>query len=276
MKRYGRSAGVALTIAIGMELAGADFAHAQQPILQVRLNGVGATLVQARLSGDGTLELPLAPLEELTGEELGDAEYVSLPALGVLLGPAVELDYDPRRALLSILDTLGGLAATQTLFARREAESRTRPGEFRIGGPFGSLTTDLEGARLIEGGWNVGRFVVGGAHSTESGTRWSASARLLDQAYLTYDGGERRDPRFGMRWAGGPTFVQGSYSADDGLQAQVASTLGPWAVFLRDDGSAALTYRAGVQVTVGRTPDGAVTRISFGRNPSPFTVPRVF
>lgn len=249
---------------------------AQEPILEVRLENVGQTLVRARLTPNGMIELPAAPLEELTGEDLGDAEYLSLPSLSELLGPQVEVEYDPRRALLLIRDLLGGLAATRALHARRQAVAQTRPRNFSGAGPFGSLTAELDGGRLIEGGWSFGRVAAAAGHSTESGARWGVSGRFLSQTYVTYDDGERRDPRLGLRWAGGRTFVNGSYVPAEGdLHLQAATSLGPWTAVFQEDGSAALSYRAGVQITLARTPDQYVTRISFGRNPSPFSFPRV-
>lgn len=263
--------------ALGMVIVAAPAGYAQQPILEVRLTGVGQTLVQARLSEDGVLELPADALEELTGEDLGKVRYVSIPALTRLLGPGVLLDYDANRALLLIRDSLGRLPATRAAFKSREARSRAQPTGFLVDGPYGSLTTESAGGRLIEGGWSFDRFAVGGAHSTESGFRWNASARLFERAYLTYDDGDGpRESRFGLRWAAGRTLLQGSYTPESGdLRAQAATSLGPWTLFLRQDGTAALSHRSVVQVTVGRTPDGVVTRVSFGRYHSPLAVPRI-
>lgn len=251
-------------------------AYAQQPIIEVSLPGVGQVLVQARLAEDGMLELPVEPLRELIGEELGKAAYLSLPSLQSRLGPGVDLEYDNRRALVRIRDPLGRLAASRALFDRRRAEDRSRPQEFVLGGPYGTLTADFEGASLVEGGWNFGRLAFGGAHSTESGSRWNASVRPLRRLYLTYQDGERFGPRIGARWAGGRTFVETSYSPETGdLLARAATSRGPWTFYAREDGTAAISHASVVQVTLGRTPDGVVTRVSYGRNPSPLSVPRV-
>jgi len=249
---------------------------AQQPILEIRLPGVGQRLVQARLTADGILKLPTEPLRELTGEDLGDATYLSLASLRSRLGPGVDIEYDTRRALVRIHDPLGRLAAKRAQFDRRRAEDLSRPREFSLGGPYGSLTTDIGGGSIVQGGWNFGRLALGGAYSTESGHRWDASVRPFDRIYVTYQDGERFASRLGVRWAGGPTFIETSYAPGTGdLRARAATSLGPWTFYAQDDGAAAISYTSDVQLTLGRTPEGFVTRVSYGRYPSALSVPRV-
>jgi hypothetical protein len=249
---------------------------AQQPILEIRLPGVGETLVQARLTDDGTLELPAEPLRELTGEDVGDAPYLSLASLQAQLGPGVDVVYDPRRALVQIRDPLGRLAASRARFDELRAENISRPREFLLGGPYGSLTTDIGGGSLVEGGWNFGRAALGGAYSTESGYRWDVSVQPLNRVYVTFQDGERFDSRLTVRWAGGPTFVETSYAPATGdFRARAATSLGPWTFYAQDDGGAAITYTGPVQLTLGRTTDGFVTRVAYGRYPSPLSIPYV-
>lgn len=261
---------------LGLWLVVASAALAQQPILEVRVPGGAQTLVQARLTEDGVLELPIEPLRELTGEDLGDAAYLSLAALRSRLGPGVEVHYDAQRALVRIQDPTGRLAATRALLDESRAESLSRPREFSLGGPYGSLTTDTGGGSLVAGGWNFGRLALGGAYSTESGQRWNVAVRPLERMYVTYQDGDRFASRIGVRWAGGPTFLETSYAPGTGdLRGRAATSLGAWTLYAQEDGTAAISYTADVQLTLGRTPDGFVTRISYGRYPSPLTVPRV-
>lgn len=251
---------------------------AQQPILEVRLAGVGQILVQGRLTSDGTLELPVAPIEELTGEDLGEMPFLSIETLSEALGPQVEVDYDPRRALLLLRDPLGSLAATQELRDIRQAEARGTPANVFSGGPYGALTADIDGDRLLEGGWSFGWLALSAAHSTLSGGRWGLSVRPLPRTWLTYGDSEEGNARFGLRWAGGRTFVRTSYvPATEKFRGQAATSFGRWTAFLQEDGSAALTFRTprSGQITVARTPDQYSTRLSFGRNPSPFNLPVV-
>lgn len=266
-----------MVVGLCLSLTVAPAVPAQQPILEVELAGVSRTLVQGRMTDEGVLELPTAPLEELTGEDLGEAEYVSLPGLDGLLGPDIGVHYDPRRAVVRIQDPLNRLVATRRLFDRRQAEVRSRPSEFLLGGPYAAATVDSEGRNLVEGGWNFGRFAVGLARSTETGLRWNASARLLERTYLTYQDADTRGQQLGVRWAGGSTFADVVWAAETGdFRARMATTVGPWTVYLQEDGTAAVSHRSDVQVTVGRTPDGFVSRVSYGRSPSPLSVPRVF
>lgn len=264
-------------LALALLVAPVSPSIAQQPILEVSLPGVGQTLVQARLTEEGVLELPVEPLRELTGEALEGSEYLSIPSLQDLLGPGVAVEYDSRRAVVRIRDTMGRLAATRGLFDRRRAEQRARPEGFVLGGPYGSFTTEFGGGSRVEGGWNFGRLVLGGAHSTETGSRWNASVEPFRRTYLTYTDGDRYGPRFGLRWAGGPTFLEAAYSPEDGdWEARAATSVGPWTFYVQEDGSAAVSHTSVVQVTLGRTPDGFVTRLSYGRLPSPLSLPRVY
>ena len=263
-------------MALGLLLVMVSAAAAQQPILEVRLPGVGEILVQARLTEDGILELPVEPLEELTGEEFGGMDFLSIPALQSHLGPGILVDYDSSRALVRIRDSAGRLAATRASYDRRRAESRVRPDGFLIGGPYGSLTTEFGGGSLVDGGWNFGRFAVGGSHSTESGSRWNVSVEPYRRTFLTYQDGDRYGPRFGLRWVGGPTFFEATYSPDEGdWSARAATSAGPWTFYLQEDGAASISHTSTVQVTLGRTADGIVTRLSYGRYPSPLSVPRL-
>lgn len=249
---------------------------AQQPILEINVPGVGQALVQAQLDEDGVLFLPTAPIAELTGEELGENAYLSLASLRAALGPGVDINYDSRRAVLRIRDPMGRLAATRALFGRRKAEKEARPVDLLLDGPYAALTTEVGGGTLVEGGWNFGALAVGAARSTQSGLRWNASLRVLRQAYLTYVDTEDRGPTFGARWAAGPTFVGTSYTPGVGdLRVRAATSVGPWTFFVQDDGTASVSHRSVVQVTVGHTPNGFVTRLSYGRHPSPLVVPRV-
>jgi hypothetical protein len=267
----------AFCTALSLLTASASAGRAQQPILEVSLPGVGQTLVQGQLTEDGVLELPTAPLEELTGEELGDVAYVSLPALRSALGAGVEIEYDSRRALIRISDPMGRLAATRRLYDQRLASGQGRPTSFLLGGPYAVLTAESGGRSLFEGGWNFGRVSVGVAQSTETGPRWNASVRVLQRAYLSYQDAEGRGPAFGLRWAGGRTFVETVYAPEtEDFRARAATSLGPWTFYAQEDGTAAISHRSVVQVTVGHTPEGFATRLSYGRHPSPLSVPRVF
>lgn len=262
--------------ALGFLTALGSTGSAQQPILAIRVPGVGQTLVQARLDGDGVLLLPTEPIEGLTGEEVGEDAYLSLASLRTVLGPAVDIDYDSRRAVLRIRDPMGRLAATRALFDRRKAEGEARPVDLLFGGPYAALTTEVGGGTLVEGGWNFGPLAVGAARSTQSGLRWNASLRVLRQAYLTYVDTDDRGPSFGARWAAGPTFVGTSYTPGAGdLRVRAATSVGPWTFYVQDDGTASVSHRSVVQVTMGQTSDGFVTRLSYGRHPSPLAVPRV-
>ena len=264
-------------MALGLLLSADVPGHAQQPILEIEIAGVGQTLVQARLTEDGVLELPVAPIGELSGEDFDDRDWISLTELRTVLGPAVEIEYDARRALIRIRDPMARLAATQAQYDRRKSESAARPASFLLSGPYAALTAELDGGSLFEGGWNFGSASVGGAYSTESGARWDASVRLLDRAYVTYRDAESRAAAFGFRWSGGPTFFETNYAPESGdFRARAAASLGPWTFYVQEDGTATVSHRSVVQVTVGRSPDGFVTRLSYGRHPSPLSVPRVF
>lgn len=251
-------------------------AMAQQPLVEVRLEGVGSVLVQGQLTSQGLLEVPIAPLEELTGERLGDSDYLTLGLLSRALGPQVDVDYRPRLALLVLRDPLRTLAATRSRLQRQQAEARGRPSGLLAPGWYGALTADERGERLVQGGWTGGRFAVQAIHSTLSGARWSLSARPFSRLWLTYEDGERGRASYGLRWAAGRTFVRASYvPGSDDLRGQAGASLGPWTAFVQEDGSAALTWTGPFNVTLARTPDGVATRLVIGRRSPPFILPRV-
>lgn len=275
--RIGSSHGLrALIMAVLCALALAGSAGAQQPVLEVELSGLGTIIVEGRLTADGTLELPVLPLERLTGEGLGARDYVSLAELRQALGPRAQVMYDPRRARLVIDDPHVSLAATRALFERRRAAARARPGAYEERGPYAMITADEDGGRLFEGGWSFGRFALHAARSSDAGAWWGVSVRPFARTYLSYSDGDQRGERFGVRWAAGRTFLVASYRpASDDFRGHVATSVGPFAAFLEDDGTAAITFLGPVDVTVARTPDRYAMRLSYGRQHSPFAVPRV-
>jgi hypothetical protein len=252
---------------------------AQRPILEVQLDGVGAVLVEGRLTPAGQLELPVAPIEELTGATIGEAEFLSIDALSRALGTPVTVDYDPRRALLALRDPARILPATQARFARIIASSRVTPGIISGRGPFSAITASSGGDRSVEAGWNFGRLALNVVHSTLSGSRWGVAVQPIPQAWLSYEDAVDRGGSVALRWASGRTFSRVAYSADDqDVRAQLGASAGPWIVYLqRDPGewSGAVTLRAPVDITIGYAMDEFATRISYGRASSPFMLPRV-
>lgn len=245
----------------------------------MRLDGLESVLVQGRLTPGGTLEVPIPPLEELTGEELSDEPFLSLAALSYALGPQVEVEYDPRRALLAIRDPFRSLSAMKALVDRRHAEARGLPPEVFAGGFYGSITADSDEDRLVEGGWSFGWVAVSAAHSTITGGAWGLSVQPISGTWLSYGDSEKGSASFSLRWFGGRTFARAAYAVDtEDLGAQAGISLGSWTGYVQreqQDWSGAVTLRGPVNFTVARMPDRLTTRVSFGRHPSPFSLPRV-
>lgn len=260
-------------------LAAASPALAQRPVLEIRLDGVGHVLVEGRLSSEGLLELPTAPIHELIGANLGGAEFMSLDELSQTLGAQVSVEYIPRLALLVIRDPGRSLPASRARFESLTASSRATPAEVFGRGPFGSIVADSDGDRLVEGGWNLGRVAVNGSHSTVSGNRWGAAVRPFGRMWLSYQNSERSGSSVNALWAGGRTFARAAYSSHIGkVRGQVGTTVGRLTLFLQgepDDWSTAVTVRGPVVVTIAHSDDRLSSRISFGRTMSPFTLPRI-
>jgi hypothetical protein len=254
-------------------------ALAQRPVLEVRLEGVGHVLVEGRLSSGGLLELPTAPIHELTGASLGGLEFMSLDELARTLGAHISVEYVPRLALLVIRDPARSLPASRARFESLTAASRATPAEVFGRGPFGSLTADSDGERFAEGGWNLGRVAVNGSHSTLSGSRWGAAVRPLGRMWISYQASDRRGSSVNALWAGGRTFARAAYNSDVGrLQGQIGTNIGRLTVFLQrepSDWSTAVTVRGPLAVTIAHTDDRFSSRVSFGRIMSPFTLPRI-
>lgn len=255
-------------------------ALAQRPVLEVRLDGVGHVLVEGRLTAGGLLELPSTPIQELTGANLGGAEFMSIDDLSRALGAQVGVEYVPRLALLVIRDPGRTLPASRARFESLTAASRATPTEVFGRGPFGSIAADSDGDRLVEAGWNLGRVAVNGSHSTLSGSRWGAAVRPLPRMWLSYQRSELSGSSLNALWAGGRTFARAAYSSDVGkVRGQVGTTVGPVTLYLqrdRDDWSTAVTWRGPVAMTVAHSDERLSTRISFGRTMSPFTLPRIY
>lgn len=273
-------AGLAVCLATAaVVLAAAAPCVAQRPILEVRLSGVGTVLVEGRLTAAGTLELPVAPIEELIGKSLGALPFLPLSALQGALGEQVRMEYDPRRALIVIDDPLRLLPAVRARDERSEAGARATPAIVYGRGPFSSITADEDGERLLEAGWNFGRLAVNVARSTVSGDQWGVAVQPVAGTWLTYQDGGRGRPTYAIRWARGRTFVHTSYaSADESLRAQLGTSVGPLTMFVQReprDWNAAVTLRGPMQVTIARVRERLAARISIGRNLSPFSLPRV-
>jgi len=272
-----------LRIAIGRSLllvaplVSAPKACAQQPILELRVDGIGRTIVQGRLSSDGVLEIPTEPIQELTGEDLAGVPFISIDDLRGVFGPQVDVHYDPRRAMLTIRDPFGVLVASRELRESLRARAAVEPSAAWSQGPYAALTTDWND-QVYEAGWSFGRLSVGGAHSSFSGTQWGASLRAHRQLWLTYVRHRMGGSDVGVRWAGSGTFVRASYDTTRrDVAFQAAATLESFTAYVRDDGGTALSYRIphSGMVTVARTTDGFTTRVSIGRPQSPFSIPMV-
>lgn len=240
---------------------------------------MGDVLVEGRLTSDGVLEVPVAPIETLTGARLGEGDFLSLDALSRTLGPQVVVEYDPRLALLRLRDPSQSLPATRARYQELAAEARASPSNIYGRGPFSAVTADSHGESRVEAGWNFGRLAINASHSSLSGNRLGVAVQPLARTWLSYEESDGRGRFVAVRWAGGHTFARASYSTSlEAVRAQVGASAGPWTVFLQReprDWSAALTFRGPMDITAAHTNDQFTTRIAFGRTASPFMLPRV-
>lgn len=260
-------------------LAVATPVAAQRPILEVRLGGLAQVVVEGRLTADGVLELPREPLEDLTGEDLGEARFLSLQVLSRALGPQVSIDYQPRQALLIIRDPSYSLAANRRRMDRLAAESRAAPDVIFGRGPFGSVTLDARGERSVEAGWQQGRIAVHLMESTLSGTRWGVAAQPLSSTWVAYEHGGPGGGSLSARWVSGRTFARAAYATEQTrLVAQFGTSVGPVSTFVQGldrEWGAAVTIRGPMDLTVAHLDDIFTARVSYGRVLSPFILPRV-
>ncbi|HSM36076.1 MAG TPA: hypothetical protein VK837_06730 [Longimicrobiales bacterium] len=279
MTPRGAPFGAVATLAVAAVVYAADPCLAQTPVLQVRLGAVGEVLVEGRLTSNGVLQLPVDPLEELTGKELGDTEFLSMDELARALGPQVEVVYDPRRALLTLADPFGTLPASRARMEQGTASARATPGLVYGRGLFSTLTADEDGESSVEAGWNFGRVAFNLARSSRTGDRLGLAVQPFRSTWLSLEAREASDTRLGARWATGRSFVRTSYSMDEAmLRGQVGTGVGPWTFYVQrepDDWGAAVTYTGPATVTLARAHEQLRARVSFGRTTSPFSIPGV-
>lgn len=258
--------------------------HGQEPTLvEIELVGVGAVIVEAR-TGTPAPQLPAAEVYAFLGLGTPPTQWVELGALRDAVGPAVLVRWEPERQRILVDDPYATLRPTRAKRDRQRNQAVARGPTFTPAvGPFGSITADERGERMVEAGWSFGRVTVRGATSTVSGEAWSASVSPLRGWWLTYADSDQRGPVATARVALGPVYgsVDWRERAAEPLTFSAAATWGSVAAFVapgRDE--YVLTLRGapllGLDFQVARSGDVWSTRIGFGPfGPSPLSAPHV-
>jgi hypothetical protein len=162
---------------------------------------------------------------------------------------------------------------------RGTAAARATPGIVYGRGFFSTVTADDDGESRVEAGWNFGRVALNLARSSLTGDRLGLAIRAFPATWISLEAGDAPDTRLGARWATGRSFVRTTYSVDEEiLRGQAGTGVGSWSFFVQrepGDWSGAVTYSGPATVTVARGQEQLRARVSFGRTPSPFSMPRV-
>lgn len=279
-ERAGRNLGRAVLASVVATLAllfAAERALGQEPLVEVRLNGVGTELVQGRMDARGRLQLPVGPLEDLTGEDLGPGSWLDLETLQDRLGPQVRVEYRPRQALVVVHDTYDVLAASESDRAEAEAAARSEPPDLQSG-PWATAVTDGRDAS-VRAGFDVWRLTASATYSTVNSHRWTLSARPLDRVWVSYRDGIEFDPRLSLRASRGPFFGTASVNVETRqVDGRASAVLGPFTVFGTTSRTGGVGFRGDeFSVVLGRSADDRyLVRTSIGaRRFSTVAVPRI-
>lgn len=252
--------------------------HAQEVVVNVRLEGVGEVLVLAEQDSAG-LHLPARPVFELCGLPAPAEATLTTDELEERLRVAVE--FVEQRQEVVISDRTGMLPATRavrdaahaTAQARRSALPANLPGGF---GASVAVDNDNQKEVLLSYGWGRASAAVG--HNTVSGSSVHGGVSLRP-LYLSAHWSEARDASVSARLLLGRSYAAVTVSEIETV-ASAGLLAGPVALFVSTTGNAAATIRlpqfAAIQVGYREATDRVTVRATYGRVPPLFNVQQIY
>ncbi len=243
-------------------------------IVEVRLEGVGSTTVDAVLAEDSTVLLPAGPVAELLGLEPPLTAWVTVAQLQQRFPPILVL-WLPRQLAVVIRDDLLVLPASRRV---RETVMRTAQGAapyvVTTSGPFAAFTFDQRGQELWQGGYSWRGKVAVSAFKSRLGTSYTISVVPSSVFYASYTGGVT--PQANARVAVGPAWLATTWMRGQNFIVDGLVTLGHVSAFASSRNAYAITVRGPIDTQIGRVNGVMTGRVSFGAvPPNPFVPPTV-
>jgi len=253
-------------------------------LVEVRLSGVGAVVVEAVLDADSTLHLPTGEVATLFGTSWTPAATFTLADLTTAF-PLLLVHWIPRELQIVVDDPQGVLPASRRQREQAQRRAYGGPGAtVTTSGPYVAFAADERERYVADVGYSWrGVLAVAARKSSTFGTTWNLGAAPSPHVFASVSGahvGVHRAPQItnaSARLAFGSTWLSASWTPTR-WDIDALVTKGPVSVFASSRDVFVITIRGlGADLQVGRRAGVSAFHVSVGSfRSSPFVFPTTY